>query len=98
MKKTKEVKEEKTKNELEMKICEHTKSIANSVVQETRRTAQLGQPARVWPTATQSEDFGGQTQVSNCQTQPPVGRLSILHFKTREARPESIPLTFPAKY
>ena len=32
MKKTKEVKEEKTKNELEMKICEHTKSIANSVV------------------------------------------------------------------
>ena len=30
MKKTKEAKEEKTKNELEMKICEHTKSIANT--------------------------------------------------------------------
>ena len=30
MKKMKEAKEEKTKNELEMKICEHTKSIANT--------------------------------------------------------------------
>ena len=29
MKKSKEAKEEKTKNELEMKICEHTNSIAN---------------------------------------------------------------------
>ena len=66
MKKTKEVKEEKTKNEPEMKICEHTKSIANRAVQETRRTAQLGQPAQVRPTATRFEDSGSRTQVPNC--------------------------------
>ena len=30
MKKTKEAKEEKTKNEPEMKICEHIKSVANT--------------------------------------------------------------------
>ena len=30
MKKTKEAKEEKTKKEPEMKICEHTKFIANT--------------------------------------------------------------------
>ena len=30
MKKTKEAKEEKTKNEPEMKTCEHIKSVANT--------------------------------------------------------------------
>ena len=67
-------------------------------IQETRRTAQPGQPARVRPAATQFEDTGGQTQVSNCQTRPSTGRLSVLHFKTREAQPEQIPLMFLVKY
>ena len=67
-------------------------------IQETRRTAQLSQPARVQPATTQSEDSGGRMRVPNYQTRPLVGQLSVMHLKTHETQPEPIPLTFPTKY
>ena len=50
MKKTKEAKEEKTKNKPEMKICEHSKSIANTNwwVSQLKRVFFLESRRREW--------------------------------------------------
>ena len=63
-------------------------------VQQTRRLAQPGQPARVRPAATQSDDSSGRTRVLNSLTQPHAGRLSVFPFETRDTRPESNPFSF----
>ena len=63
-------------------------------VQQTRRPAQPGQPPRVRPTATQSDDSSGRTQVLNSLTQPHAGRLLVFPFETRDTRPKSNPFSF----
>ena len=62
-------------------------------VQKTRRPAQPGQPARVRPAATRSEDSDGRTRVPAKLTRPLTGRLSVFGFQTRNTRPE--PIVYP---
>ena len=67
-------------------------------IHAVHQPAQLGQPAHVWPTVTQSDDFGGQTYVPNSLTRPHVGRLSVFGFKIYDTQPKPKPLSFPANY
>ena len=62
-------------------------------VQKTRRPAQPGQPARVRPAATRSEDSDGRTRVPAKRTRPLTGRLSVFGVQTRNTRPE--PIVYP---
>ena len=62
-------------------------------VQKTRRPAQPGQPARVRPAATRSEDSDGRTRVPAKLTRPLTGRLSVFGVQTRNTRPE--PIVYP---
>ena len=71
-------------------MCRKLICIKIRTVQKTRRPAQPGQPARVRPAATWSEDSGGQTRVSTKLTRPLTGRLSVFGFQTRNTRPEPI--------
>ena len=67
--------------------------VVNRTVQKTRRPAQPGQPARVRPAATRSEDSDGRTRVPAKLTRPLTGRLSVFGFQTRNTRPE--PIVYP---
>ena len=67
--------------------------IRSRTVQKTRRPAQPGQPARVRPAATRSEDSGGRTRVPAKLTRPLTGRLSVFGFQTRNTRPK--PIVYP---
>ena len=63
-------------------------------VHQTRRPAQLGQPARVQPASTRSDVSGGRTRVPTKLTRSHAGRLSVFGFQTRDTRPELNPLSF----
>ena len=73
--------------------CATRRWLATRTVQKTRRPAQLGQPARVRPAATWSEDSGGRTRVPAKLTRPLTGWLSVFGFQTRNTWPE--PIVYP---
>ena len=64
------------------------------IVHQTRRPTQPGQPDRVRPVATLSDDSGGRTRVPTKLTRPHAGQLSVFGFQTRDNRPEPNPLPF----
>ena len=56
------------------------------------KLTQPGQPARVRPAATQSDDSGGWTRVLSFSTRPHAGWFWVFRFKTLGTRPEPSPL------
>ena len=65
----------------------------NRTVQKTRRPAQPSQPARVQPTATQSDDSGSQMRVPVKLNRPLTGLFLVFGFQTRNTRLE--PIIYP---
>ena len=65
----------------------------NRTVQKTRRPAQPGQPARVQPAATRSDDSGSRMRVPVKLTRPLTGRFLVFGFQTRNTRLE--PIVYP---
>ena len=65
----------------------------NRTVQKTRRPAQPGQPARVQPAATRSDNSGSRMRVPVKLTRPLTGRFLVFGFQTRNTRLE--PIVYP---